>query len=379
MDEPIYVNNAGTSWPKAPGVVEATHAALAASPAGSQRALQDAYSETCSAFGVKQPERVLLTGTCTQALALLIQDLPLEAGDVVLTSALEHHALARPVQQLSLTRGVLHEIAPYSSSAPLDLDFVRRTLRGGRVKLVALSAASNVTGERLPIEELGQLAHEHGVPVLLDAAQTAGVIEIDVGTLPIDMLVFAGHKGPLAPHGVAGFWVAPHVELRSPAALCELTGSSTESAHTGPAAIRCTSFPSGCDVGSVNLAAAAGLAHALRWHRMQGNMAYQHARELAARLRSRLRQQAGCRVFGSESASYTATVSFLLDKLPLERAESYFGERGVALRAGQHCAPLALQSIGAPEGTVRVSFGPFNRDSDVDAIATIVAQVARGA
>jgi selenocysteine lyase/cysteine desulfurase len=351
MSTAIYVNNAGTSWPKAPGVVEAAGAALLAPPAASDQTLQAAYAETCHAFGIEQRERVLLTGSCTAALALLLHDLPLREGDVVLTS------------------GVVHEIAPYALGNPLDLDFVQRTLRRGAVRLIAVTAASNVTAEVLPVEELGRLAREHGVPVLLDAAQTACVLPIDLKTLPVDMLVFAAHKGPLAPHGIGGLWAAPHVEFQSPAAICELTSEGT--------APRCASFPSACDVGSVNLAAAAGLATALRWHRAQGEQVYARPRALAERLRCRLREQPGCQVFGAENATYTATVSFRVEKLPVAHAEAYFARRGVTLRAGQHCAPLALQSIGAPEGTLRVSFGPFNRDEDLERIAEAVAAIAR--
>lgn len=370
MSELIYVNNAGTSWPKAPGVVEASQAALAAPPAASQLALQEAHALTCRSFGIEDPERLSLTGSCTAALMLLLRDLPLQAGDTVITSALEHHALAGPIARLALSRGVVHELAPYAPGAPLDLDFVRRSLRRGGVRLIAVSAASNVTGELLPIDALGRLAREHAVPLLLDAAQTACVTPIDVRTLPIDMLVFAAHKGPLAPHGMGGLWASTRVALESPSASCEVT--------PGAAAPGCRPFPGPCDVGSVNLAAAAGLAAALRWHHSQPGDVYARPRALAGQLRQRLRALPGCRVFGGEAVSYTATVSFLIDRLPLAQAEAHFARRGIVLRAGQHCAALALQAIGAPEGTVRVSFGPFNRDSDVDAVLAAAEAAAAG-
>ena len=369
MAATLYANNAGTSWPKAPGVFEACRTALSCAPEDSQAALLAAHTETCRAFGIEQPDRLLLTGSCTAALALLIGDLPLHEGDVVLSSALEHHALSRPLQQWVRTRGIVHELAPYVPGAPLDLDFVRDRLQQGRVRLIAVTAASNVTGELLPIEALAQLAREHDVPLLLDAAQTACVMPLDLRTLPVDMLVFAGHKGPLAPHGIGGLWAAPHVVLQSPAAVCEVTPDASR--PRGP--LPCASFPGACDVGSANLVAAAGLAAALRWRREQRDDLFEHPRALARRLRGALRQQLGCRVFGGESAPSTATVSFCIDALPLARAEAHFAQRGIAVRAGQHCAPLALQAIGAPEGTIRVSFGPFNRDSDVDAIVDAVA------
>jgi cysteine desulfurase / selenocysteine lyase len=365
----IYANNAGTSWPKAPGTIEAASAVLAAPPQASQHVLQDARAELCHVLGLATPERLLLTGSCTAALALAIGDLPLQTGDVVLTSALEHHALLRPLQQLELTRGVVLATAPYAPGKPFDLDFAERLLRAGRVRLIAVTGASNVTGECLPIAELGQLARAAGVPLLLDAAQTLGVLPIDLRTMPVDMLVFAGHKGPLAPHGIGGLWAAPHVALQSPAAICEIRPG---------AAPRCETFPGDCDVGSANLAAAAGLAAALRWRRAQGGDVFQRALAQAARLRQLLRQQPGCEVFGGDGVPHTAAVSLRIAGLPLARAEAHFAERGIVVRAGQHCAPAALQAIGAPEGTIRISFGPFNRDSDVEAVVDAATAAAEG-
>ncbi|HTU63385.1 MAG TPA: aminotransferase class V-fold PLP-dependent enzyme, partial [Polyangiales bacterium] len=190
---------------------------------------------------------------------------------------------------------------------------------------------------------------------------------VDLRTLPVDMLVFAAHKGPLAPHGVGGLWVAPHVSLQSPAALCEIEPGSS-------APPRCATFPGDCDVGSVNLAAVAGLVAALRWRADQDP--YRNARALAERLRRALREQPGCHVFGGDAVEHTATVSLRIANLPLTQAEAFFAERGIIVRAGQHCAPSALRAIGAPEGTIRISFGPFNRDSDVDAIVATIAEAA---
>jgi selenocysteine lyase/cysteine desulfurase len=375
---PIYANNAGTSWPKAPGVFEAASTALASPPLVSQQAIAAARTEVCTALGIEHPERLLLTGSCTAALALALTDLPLQTGDVVLTSALEHHALVRPLQQLVLTRGIVLEVSPYAAGIPFDLDFAERHLRGGRVRLIAITGASNVTGELLPVVELGELARSHGVPLLLDAAQTMGVTPIDVRSLPIDLLVFAGHKGPLAPHGIGGLWAAPSIQFQSPEAVCEISPAATNGRATQLGAPRCASFPGDCDVGSANLAAAAGLAAALRWRREQTTDIYRGARILAGRLREALREQPGCRVFGGQNTPHIAAVSFLIDGLPLSAAEAHFSKHGITLRAGQHCAPLALQAIGAPEGTLRVSFGPFNRESDVDAVLVAVADATRG-
>ncbi|MDD9933486.1 MAG: aminotransferase class V-fold PLP-dependent enzyme [Myxococcales bacterium] len=358
-EPPIYANNAGTSWPKPPGVVEAAAAALDAPPAEGLAAFEAAAAAVCALIGVPTSERLLLTPSCTGALGLALGDLPWQPGDLVLTSALEHHALARAVEKLERERGVEHRALAYRPGATIDLEQARRVLATGRVRLVAVTHASNVTGELLPIAELAALARSHGALVLLDAAQTLGVIDLDVQELGVDLLCFAGHKGPLGPHGIGGLWAAPNVAFESPWAVCEV----------GEGRGACSPFPGYCDVGSVNLAAAAGLAVALDWRREHGGAAWARALELARELREALARRG--HVYGGDGP-HTATLSVRLDALPLARAEPHFAGAGIAVRAGQHCAPLALEALGTPEGTLRISLGPFNRDEDVAAIVDAV-------
>ena len=337
----IYANAAGTSWPKPAGVVDAVQRAMLADPSDNAARYREGHEAVRRFFGVPDAaaERLLLAPSCTSALGVALGDLQLERGDVVITSSLEHHALARPVQKLVWERGVVHAQAPYAPGAPIDLDYVEATLRAGRVRLVAVTGASNVTGERLPIEALAELAHAHGALLLLDAAQLAGLLPLDVAALGVDLLTFAGHKAMLGPFGVGGLWAAPHVPFVCPAATCEVR---TE-AGAGPRA----PFPGFCDLGSVDLPA------------------------LARRLLAACRERERCRVLGGDGPR-TATVSFTLDHITLDDAQRHFRERGVVLRAGTHCAPMALEALGAPEGCVRVSFGPHNRDEDVDAVLAAI-------
>ena len=337
----IYANAAGTSWPKPAGVVDAVQRAMLADPSDNAARYREGHEAVRRFFGVPDAaaERLLLAPSCTSALGVALGDLQLERGDVVITSSLEHHALARPVQKLVWERGVVHAQAPYAPGAPIDLDYVEATLRAGRVRLVAVTGASNVTGERLPIEALAELAHAHGALLLLDAAQLAGLLPLDVAALGVDLLTFAGHKAMLGPFGVGGLWAAPHVPFVCPAATCEVR---TE-AGAGPRA----PFPGFCDLGSVDLPA------------------------LARRLLAACRERERCRVLGGDGPR-TATVSFTLDHIALDDAQRHFRERGVVLRAGTHCAPMALEALGAPEGCVRVSFGPHNRDEDVDAVLAAI-------
>ena len=361
----IYANAAGTSWPKPPGVVDAVQRAMLADPSDNAARYRDGHEAVRQFFSVPDAaaERLLLAPSCTSALGVALGDLQLERGDVVITSSLEHHALARPVQKLVWERGVVHAQAPYAPGAPIDLDYVEATLRAGRVRLVAVTGASNVTGERLPIEALAELAHAHGALLLLDAAQVAGLVPLDVAALGVDLLTFAGHKAMLGPFGVGGLWAAPHVPFACPAATCEV--------GTGPGAGPRAPFPGFCDLGSVDLPALAGLTAAICWLGAQTPDERERPLALARRLLAGCRERERCRVLGGDGPR-TATVSFRLDHIALDDAQRHFRERGVMLRAGTHCAPMALEALGEPKGCVRVSFGPHNRDEDVDAVLAAI-------
>lgn len=346
--------------------------ALDAPPAQALAGFEAAHGELCGWLGIESPQRLLLTPGCTSALAIAIGDLPWQPGDVAVTSTMEHHALVRPLAQLVRQCGIQHVVVGRAPDGPIDLVELGELLSKGGVRLVAVTAASNVTGECLPVADIARLAHAHGALLLVDAAQTLGLVPTDVRTLGADLLTFAGHKGPLGPHGIGGLWADAGVRFESPSAVCEVTPGG------GPPTA-CSPMPGYCDAGSVNLSAAAGLAAAVAWHRGAGAGSGAHACGLAAALRGALRGHAGCEVLGADTAAHTASLSLRIAGLPLERAEQAFAARGLAVRAGQHCAPLALGALGIPGGCLRISFGPFNDAADVDAVRAAVDALASGA
>lgn len=336
----IYANNAGTSWPKAPPVVEAVARTMRAEPCEYSAIFQNARGRIATRFGVAQPERLLLTPGCTSALAAVLLALPWEPGEVVVTSALEHEAMLRPVRTLVRLRGIEHYEVPRSASGPFDLAALDRRLDEGRVRAVAVTAASNVTGERLPVEDIVGRTRGAGVFAVIDAAQTAGLLDVQFDQLGAHAMAFAGHKGPLAPVGIGALALAADLKLDA--------------------------APGFCDVGSVDLPGAAALAESLEWIDAFARP-QTHPVRLRERLAASLRGREGFTVFGGPG-EHTGTVSFLHPRLPLERAEEFFGRRDIVVRAGRHCAPHALATLGVPDGTIRVSFGRLNEDSDVDAI-----------
>lgn len=368
----IHANHAGSSWPRPPGVAAAMQQALVAEPSRHSALYDAAHAAIARTFGIDSPSRLVLTGSCTQALAIVLGDLPWQAGDVVVTSSLEHHALVRPVQKLAWERGVEHVAAPRTASGPIDLDVVAASLHTGRVRLVAATGASNVTGELLPIAELAALAHAHGALFLLDSAQVAGLLPCDVQALGVDLLVFAGHKGLQGPLGIGGFWAASHVAFACPAASCELAPRGSDGAVA--AKVARGSFPGFCDVGSVNLPAACGLTAGIAWLAAQPADVRQLPLVLAAQLREWVRARWPDLLLGGDGP-HTGATSLRLPPPLLARAEAHFAARGIVVRAGQHCAPMALAAVGAPEGCLRIGFGPTNGDDDVEVVFAALAEL----
>ena len=335
-----YLNQAGTSWPKAPGVLEAVDMTLRVDPARHGELFVDARDRIAAVLGIAQTDALLLTPGCTSAIASVLLSLPWQPGDMVLTSAVEHQAMLTPIDALVRHRGVEHHEIAYRPGQPFDLDELGDRLATGRVRAVAVTAASNVTGELLPVEAIAAAARDAGAFSLVDAAQSAGLVHLDLPDLASDAVAFAGHKGPLAPQGIGGLWVRPGSDIATPTGYC--------------------------DLGSVNLPGAVAMASSLEWLASTATHR-QRPIDLRRRLFAALRARNDCTVFGGEGPS-TSAVSLLHARLPVHLAEEHFAAHGIVVRAGRHCAGRALQGLGAPDGTIRISFGVFNREDDVDAV-----------
>lgn len=362
----IYLNQAGTSWPKPEVVHRAVSAALRAAPSEWGSAFETARAKVARWLGIADPERLLLTPGCTSALSIGIADQHWVRGDRILISALEHHALSRPVSLLR-TQGVELEVIPRAVDAPLDLDALGRALARGGVRLVAMTAACNVTGELLPLRRIVALAHEHGALCLLDGAQLCGWQQVDVTELGVDLFTFAGHKAAHGPGGIGGLYVAPHVALNSPAAACDIAVPGGAPA--------CTTMPGYCDAGSVDRAALAGLAAALDWL-VDGARADRLAvaRAQIERAAAALEERPGVRLHGVRDPSRRLpTVAFTCAGRSVAETALLFERSGIHVGAGLQCAPMAHAALGtAPGGVVRLSAGPCNGSEDMDRVLAVV-------
>lgn len=366
-----YLNHAGTSWPKPAPVQAAVGAAMAASPEEWDTTFAAQHARVAAEFGVRDASRLLLTPGCTSALALAAWELPWNAGDRVLISAMEHHALARPMLALRQI-GVEVEIIPRSSQTAFDLERLESELKRGRVKLVALSAASNVTGELLPFEAAAELAHEHGAHILVDGAQVAGWLPIDVERLGLDLFAFAGHKGLQAPWGLGGLFVAQHVTMVGGSAQCNLPLSGQSNA--------CSDMPGYCDAGSVDRLALAGLAASVHWLGAEARAArLSVARAQIERMALALEGLPGIRLLGSrDPQTRMPTIAFTWGNSSPAEIEAALRKRGVIVAAGLQCAPMAHESLQTQRtGAVRISAGPSTGEDEVERALDAIVELGR--
>jgi cysteine desulfurase / selenocysteine lyase len=372
----IYLDHGATSWPKAPGVVEAVAHYLgheAGNPGrgghrltvAASRAVEAAREDVASLLGA-DPERTLLGPGATFWLntVLLTQ---LNPGDRVVTSALEHNAVMRPLRWLEQSRGV--EVVVETGKGPDGVPTTgafRTRVAAAPTALVVLSHASNVTGTVLPVAEIARAVAP--VPVVVDGAQTAGSLSFDFAELGVAAYACSGHKGLLGPQGIGALLLGEHFEIDP--LIRGGTGSRSESEEMPK------HLPDRLEAGTPNGPGIAGLGAACRWLAERGVASVaEHEHRLTRRLADGLREASGVRLHGwQDGEAHTGILSFTVAGADNgELADRLDREHQICLRAGLHCAPAAHRRLGTfPEGTLRTGIGPFNTEADVDALITAV-------
>jgi cysteine desulfurase family protein len=334
--------------------------------------VQECRENLAQLFGIANPLRICFTANATEALNLAIKGV-LSPGDHVLCSSMEHNSVWRPLTKLQES-GVELSIAEADACGVVDVASVERLLRYN-TKLIAMLHASNVNGAIQPIAEIGRLARERGITMLVDAAQTAGALPIDVEAMHIDLLAFPGHKGLLGPQGTGGLYVSEKVDLRP---LKEGgTGSDSNDPHQP------LYYPDHLESGTLNLPGIAGLNESVRYLLRRGvaKLARRKA-VLTQHLITRLAKIDGVTVYGPAAGlPRAAVVSFNIRELdPVLVATELERRADIACRAGWHCAGLAHRTQGTQvTGTVRFSPGPFTRMSDIETALGVVTELAHHA
>lgn len=376
----IYFDNAATTWPKPEAVYKAVDKfmrELGANPgrSGHRMALEagqiivEARSLVAKLFNVPDPPQVIFTLNTTEALNLGIKGL-LKTGDHVITSSLEHNSVVRPLENLR-NKGIKVTKLSTSASSGLLPRKVEEAIKEN-TKLIILTHASNVTGVINPIREIGKIARARGVLFMVDSAQTAGVFPIDVQTMGIDMLAFAGHKGLLGPQGVGGLCLSNDLQLTT---LKEGgTGGNSESP------LQPENCPDRYESGTSNTPGIAGLVAGLQFLSQIGiEQIREKERILTERLLSGLQLISKVIVYGPPLGTERASViSFNIESMdPSEVSLILDQSFEIATRSGLHCAPDAHRAIGTlMKGTVRLSLGYFNTVEEVDKCLEAVSTIA---
>lgn len=376
----IYMDNAATSYPKPECVYQAIdyfNRHLGGNPGrGSHhRTLQagtvllDAREALAGLFNIQDSSRIAFTLNITEALNLALKGL-LRPGDHVLTTSMEHNAVARPLHALT-GRGISWTAVPCAADGSLDPDALRREIRP-QTRLICMLHASNVTGTIMPVGEVGCIAREHDLLFILDSAQSAGVLPIDVDAQNIDVLAFTGHKSLLGAQGTGGLYIRPGVKVLP---LKEGgTGSLSEYLEQPEV------MPDSLESGTPNTPGLAGLMAGIRYiaeTRLERIRA--HEQQFTGMLIDGLKEIKGVKLYGPvDIKKQTAVLSFNIGDMDCgEVSYRLDNDFGIITRAGLHCAPLAHRTLGTLEiGTCRLSPGFFNTREDIEQVIKAVFDLA---
>ena len=376
----IYLDNAATSFPKPEAVYRALDAFARTQLANPGRAghkmalaaehvLDDARHLLNQLLHGEGPERFIFTLNCTDALNMAFKGV-LAAGDHVVTTDLEHNSVSRPLRAMELAGRITLTRIAADKGGTIDPDAIKQALTP-RTRLIALTHASNVLGTVQPVAEVGHLAREREVLFLVDAAQTAGVVPIDIQAMCIDLLAFPGHKSLLGPTGTGALYVGPAAIV---GAWREGGTGGDSSSETQP-----RDYPYFLEGGTPNVLGVAGLTAGIRYVTENGlEKIRRHEVELCDRLWNRLDEIGGYEVYGHRDLERRiGTLSFRSEALPATEIGGILDQAfDIAIRPGLHCAPYIHRAIGSfPDGAVRVSPGAFNSTDDVDRLADALAEI----
>ncbi|AIQ15238.1 aminotransferase class V-fold PLP-dependent enzyme [Paenibacillus durus] len=370
MNEFVYLDHAATSWPKPPEVVQAMMDALQHAGAnagrgnyslamGTGRVLVRARMALAELFGVANAQDIAFTHNTTMSLNMAIQG-TLRPGDHVISTMTEHNSVRRPLEYLRRTKGVEVDYLKVDLEGQLDLQELKKTFKSN-TRMVICSHSSNLLGSILPIGEIGNMAKAYGAVFLVDAAQSAGSLDIDVGKMNIDLLAFPGHKGLLGPQGTGGLYISPELDLEP--LMHGGTGSQSENSEQPN--VR----PDKYEAGTQNTVGIAGLLAGVQKVQSLGTENIRkHEWNLIQSLMEGMRDISGMRFLGpAEGVPRTGLLSFVIEgEESAQIAHRLDREYGIAVRAGMHCTPLAHKAAGTLQsGAVRVSVGVDTTEQDV--------------
>ena len=387
----IYFDNASTTFPKPQVVADAVYQYITHAGTNISRGTCATSSESlvyttrellCEFFGAEDSKNVIFTKNVTESLNIVIKGL-LRGGNHVLVSAMEHNAVMRPLQQIGteLTAdnapadAITFSRIPCDAEGALRLDALPQLVRPN-TRAIIMTHASNVCGTVQPLAEVGSFCKEHGLRFIVDSAQSAGILPLNMQELHIDALAFTGHKGLLAPQGIGGLLLREHIIDEITPLIVGGTGSLSHTERTP------RFLPDKFEAGTLNLPGIAGLQAALIWLKQQSiDKIRTHELTLTQQFLDGLRQleaQGLLRIVGKKNCNERlGVVSIATDKMDIAELAFILADKyAIATRVGLHCAPHAHKTLGTyPTGTLRFSFGWHNSATEVSAALHALSEV----
>lgn len=371
----IYLDNSATSFPKPECVYREMDYFMrtngASAGRGNYQRARDAEEliyktrkSIARLFDAKKPGNIVFTSNVTDSLNMILKGY-LKEGDTVLTSDIEHNAMWRPLNLLQKEKGIHIKTFHSSSNGKVDLDEIQEKLSSG-VSLVATIHGSNVIGNILPLEKIVKIAHEKDVPVLADAAQTAGAYPLSIKETEVDFLAFTGHKGLLGPMGMGGFYIRDGIRLKT----LKEGGTGTISKSL----FQPESTPDRYETGTMNMGGIAGLHAAIEYLLETGvDNIRKHESRLIQSLMDALLNIEQVEIYGPKPGQERlGLLSFNIKNAnPYEVSSWLDEESGIMVRAGLHCSPQAHKVLGTSDtGAIRASVGYFNTLEDIEILVS---------
>ena len=378
----IYLDNAATTFPKPQAVADAVYQYITQTGTNISRGTCATTGENlvfttreqlCRFFGGEDSKNVVFTKNITESLNIIIKGL-LRSGEHVLVSAMEHNAVMRPLRQIGAelafdnapADAITFSRIPCNEEGALCLEALPQLVLPN-TKAIIMTHASNVCGTVQPLAQVGSFCQEHGLRFIVDSAQTAGVLPIDMQAMHIDALAFTGHKGLLAPQGIGGFVLRESIIDAIAPLIVGGTGSLSHTEHTP------RFMPDKFEAGTLNLPGIAGLHASLTWLQQQGiSKILTHELTLTQQFLDGLKlleAQKLLRIIGKRDCSdRVGVVSVSTEQMDIAELAFILADKyGIATRVGLHCAPNAHKTLGTyPTGTLRFSFGQHNTAEEVN-------------
>ena len=378
----IYLDNAATTLHKPPQVEQAMLDALrtAGTPGrGAHEPTLHASRLVCAArcaaaklLNAPDPSCIAFTANATQALNTALGGL-FRPGDHIITTVCEHNSVLRPLYRLR-ENGMSLSFTTADEKGRLQYDQWEGFLRP-ETRALVVTGASNVTGNGTDLARAAEFAHRHGLLLIVDAAQTAGELPLNVQVLGIDVLCFTGHKALLGPQGTGGLYVRPGLSVR-PLVVGGSGVHSFDEQHPAQ-------MPTALEAGTLNVPGLAGLCAGVEWILAQGvETLARREQALTVLFYERIRDLPNVKIYGDPEMTPRAPIVSLNigDEDSARIADILWEEYGICVRAGAHCAPLMHKALGtAEQGTVRFSFSHFNTEAEVLQAAAAVRELAQEA